>query len=537
MPLAERARHFASFLLTAPRVVAFLTVAYIAAGFVLVRTDYTLHNEGLLTHYWASWARQDFVPVFFLQKVKPVLCALYLPVSAWGPHVTLAAHVVVASLAIPMIASTARALGHRLPNLPVVVMALSPIYFFGGASGISNIDGAVGVTLVFYLLGARHRPLLAGLVAGVLPWVRFELAVFAFLVGLYALTSKRDRAAVLGLAIFPLLYAAAGAVYHADLLWLVTYPPAATYDPDNPIFAQQLIGLRYFLEPAMALTPAVAVIAALRLTRLTRLERLALIHAAVGFGALNILPIFHIGSFGSSPRYAAHLLPALALLLGRVVEPWWEGERLDTARLLAMLLLASWVVTRQIEVSMFAPVLVTYAAIVAAARLRVGAVAVMLVVALAATGPLLPVRTEAGRFDTAPYLDLIAEWLRAHPEEANTPIYTNAQLLAPFVEARGRPPGTIFHVAGVDTSREQMLINHHNGQLEHLTRMAEKELYGRTIFRSVTPDDLPPGSLLALRVEIRLERLFPASVWGPRLKVLAESPEYRIARLLPGPNP
>ena len=533
MLLPSRGRRIASFVLSDPRLISLLTIAYIGAGFVFVHTDYTLNDEGLLTHYWASWARQDFFPVFFFQKVKPILCVLYLPFSVGGVHATLAAHVVVSSLSIPMIASTARALGHRLPNLPAIVLALSPLYFFGGSAALSNIDGAVGVTLVFYLLGVQRWPLLAGMVAGLLPWVRFELALFALVIALSAVTSERDRSALLGLLIFPVLYAAAGALYHRDPLWLVHFPPSAPLDPGNPVYRGQLIGLRYFLEPALALTPAAAAVAALRVGRLGRLERVALIYALAATAAVHVLPIFKIGNFGASPRYSVHVLPVLALLLGRAVEPWWEGERLRASGLVATLLLAAWMATRQTDQRVIIPFLVVYAMIVTIARLHPGALAVMLVAALAAAGPLLPVRFEIGRAITAPYLDPIVEWLQAHPAEAAAPIYTNSQLLAPFLENRGRPPGAgVFFVVGVEMVREELfLTNPNNGQRERLIRVGSTDLYGKTIVGLVRPDDLPPGSLLALRVESRLPLLFPEAVWAQRLEVLAESPLYRIARL------
>ncbi|HYD48900.1 MAG TPA: hypothetical protein VEB21_11160, partial [Terriglobales bacterium] len=120
-----------------------VTAAYLAFGLWFALTDYTLNDEGLLTHYWAKWAWLDFVPVFFFQKIKPPLAVLYAPFAALGVHATMVAHTVVAAAALPMIAATARALEQRLPNLPAFIVAFSPIYFFGGSSGISNTDGVV----------------------------------------------------------------------------------------------------------------------------------------------------------------------------------------------------------------------------------------------------------------------------------------------------------------------------------------------------------------------------------------------------------
>src|SRR5262249_41898501 len=153
-----------------------------------------------------------------------------------------------------------------------------------------------------------------------------------------------------------------------------------------------------------------------------------------------VLPIFRIGNFGASPRYSVHVLPALALLLSRAIEPWWEGEPLRSSGLLATLALAAWIVTRQVGDRFVASILVVYAIIVLTARLWPGPLAVVQAAALAAAGPLLPVRFEVGRALTAPYLDPMVQWLESHPDQANAPIYTNSQLLAPRLEANGRLP-------------------------------------------------------------------------------------------------
>lgn len=539
--LNEQIRRIVGVLLTDPRVVSCLTLAYIILGFAFVYTDYTMHDEGLLTHYWASWARQEFIPVFFFQKVKPVIAALYAPFTAGGVHATMTVHVLVSAAAIPMMAATARALGHSLPNLPAIVLMFSPIYLYGGSSGLSNIDGVAGIALALYLLTARDKPFLAGLVAGAVPWVRFELAVFAAFFGLYALISKRHRWAVVGLAVFPITYAVCGALYHSDLLWIAHFPPSAPVAPNNPIFGSQKIGLRYFLEPALAVTPIAALVVALRLSRLDLLEKILLFYAAAAMTAANILPMFGAGGFGDSPRYTVHVLPALALLLGRTAGQWWDGERPNLLQTAAIALAAVWITTRQTNYDELVIVFVAYAGIVLAARLRQPAWAMSLALALVIGAPLLPVRHDVGRRITASYLDPIAEWLEAHPEVAtdDTPIYTNSQMLAPFLEGRGHAPKAgIYFVTGADMSNElNHLTNPENGQLEILRNLAATDLYGRTIEGPLSPDDLPPNALLAFRVESRLHIVFPKEVWDPRLEVLADTKRFRVAKLRAKDNP
>lgn len=529
-------RSVAEFVLTDRRVIAVLTIAYVVTGLLFVRSDYTLHDEGLLTHYWASWARQDFVPVFFYQKVKPLLAAIYAPFTAAGIRATMAAHVIVASTAIPMIAATARSLGHQIPNLPAIVVAFSPIYLYGGSAGLSNVDGLVGVILVVYLLTAQRRPLLAGIVSGMLPWVRFELGIFSMVVAIFALAAKRDRLIMVGLPVFPLIYGFAGAVYHRDLLWLIHFPPSAPYDPTNPIWRSENIGLQYFLGPALALCPAAAVIFALRVARLQLVERMVLIFGVAATLTVQLFPIFKIGNFGAAPRYSVHVLPALALLLSRAVEPWWEGARERPSRLLVVFIAAAWMATRESDPTVAAGILIAYGLLVAIARYRPGTPAVMVVVALAVAAPILPVRFEVGRAITAAYLDPMVEWLEAHPGEAAGPIYSNSQLLAPFLENRGWAAGSIYFMTGVDMWKEGELLNQANGQFERIGRLARSDLYGRGVMAPFAPEDVPDGALFALRVDRRLPLVLPEAVWGPHLEVLAESPQFRIARFRSSAN-
>ncbi|MFI5365361.1 MAG: hypothetical protein ACHQ4J_07030 [Candidatus Binatia bacterium] len=526
-------RRVMGLLLSDPAAIPIFVAIYVAAGVMFVLTDYTLNDEGLLTYYWGSWARQAFVPVFFFQRIRPVMAALYLPASAGGVHVTLIAHVVVAALSLPMLAAVARALGHRLPNLPALAVALSPLYFYGGPAGFSNTDGVVGICLALYLLCARRRPLLAGVVSGLLPWVRSELTIFSAAFALHGFLVRRDRSLLVGIGIFPLLYTIAGAFYHHDPIWILHFLPKTPADPLYTMWNGQLIGAQYFLEPLLAVSPIVPVIVALRLARLQPIERTLLLYSAVAAVALNVLPIFHIGNFGTSPRYSMALLPALAVLAGRAFEPWWSGERPTLVTLVAMALFAGWLATRQQDGTAVALLLIANLIFIAAVGLQLGTPTAALAVALMVAGPLLPIRLDVGRTITAQYLDPMVDWLRAHGDRISGPVLTNSQLLAPFVEGRLARVDVRF-VVPIEMSREiALLTNPANGQRDRIRRLCETDLYGRTLFAPITPEDVPPNALLALRVEPRLSILLPEAVWGPRLQVLEETPQYRIARMRP----
>jgi hypothetical protein len=513
--------------------VALLTACFIVVGAVLVATDYTINDEGMLTHYWASWLRRDFVPMFFFQKTHPVLCALYAPVSAWGPRVTLTAHVIVAATAIPMLAAIARALEFRLPNLPSLIVALSPLFFLGAAAGLSNVDGVVGVVLTLYLLCARRQPLAAGLVLGMLPWVRFELTVFCGVMAVYALATREARSMLVTMVLFPLVYVATGAVYHEDLLWVLHFPPAAPFDPENPLYVTptQLLGFRYLLEPAAALTPVAGLAAMLSLGRLRRVEYAVLVYAVLVVLAMNILPVLHLGNFGTSPRYMLHLLPALALLLGRVLEPLWEQKQPRLALLVVGALGALWVATRQQNAAAANILIAGYATVLGAWWLRASTFAVAVVVALIAAAPLMPLRTDVGR---PSYLGPMLAWLQAHPEHRGDRIYTNAQLLAPYLESR--VPGIDVHymLGNEMTYETKFLINVENGQLDRIGKLSATEFYGKHVLPPFAPENFPDNALLVLRVDNhRLGQLLPDATWAARLEVIEDTPHYRMARIRP----
>jgi hypothetical protein len=528
---AARIRRTMGWLLADPAVVPLLAAIYVGVGAIFVFTDYTLNDEGLLTYYWANWARHAFVPVFFFQRVRPILCALYLPVSAAGVHWTLVAHVLVASLALPMLAAVARALGYRLPNLPAFALALSPLFFYGGPAGFSNADGAVGICLALYLLCARRWPLAAGLVIGLLPWVRSELAIFAAVAALHGLLVRRDRALLAGIAVFPLLYLAAGALYHRDPIWMLHFFPKSPSDPSDPMWKGQLIGVQYFLEPLLAVTPIAALAIAVRPSRLQPIEWTLLFYLLAAALVINVLPVFEIGNFGTSPRFSMALLPPLALLVGRAFDPWWGGDRPALPILGAMLVLAIWLATRQQNGTAAALLLVGNGLLIGSISLRLWTTAAGLALVLMAVGPILPVHRDVGRSVTAPYLDPLLDWLRAHPEQISGPVLTNSQLLSAFLESR-LPDVDVRFIVPPEMSRDLvMLSNPANGQQDWIRRVSENDFYGRTLFAPFAPDEIPPNALFALRVDPRLSILLPETVWGTRLDVLEDTPQIRIARL------
>lgn len=511
-----------------------IAAVYVSTGVFLVVTQLTLNDEGLLTYYWARWLRSDFSATFFFQKLKPVLCLIYAVPAIFGIQAMMLVHVLVAASAVPLMAATARSLGHRLPNAAALVVAFSPLYFFGGSAGFANNDGVVGMTLVLYLLCARRRPLMAGFVAGLLPWVRAELATFTAVVAIYAVFTSRDRWYLAGMVVFPLVYAISGAAYHHDALWLLHYPPAAPVDPDNPMWNVQLIGFRFLLEPAAAVTPLAALALLLPAKRLGRIERALVAYVLLNVVTINVFPMFRLGNFGTAPRYLVHVLPALALLIGRALERCFDEHDWPPARTwLAVGLAACWIATRQQDVHGILVLLIAYAVVLTLVALRANGLAVAAAILMAVCGPLMPLRTETLR---PAYLESMLAWFDSQQGARPRTIYTNAHLLAPYLERR-LPDVNVFDLATPEMIKELIgATDADNGQRAAIVRLCTSDLFGKMLLPPVSPDQLGNGALLALRQDPRLGLLLPDELWSKRLKVLIQGPEFRIARVVPQPE-
>src|SRR5262245_27437506 len=272
MAADRRLARAAALLLTDRRALALITGLYLLCGLVLLYSNASLNDEGLIIHYSGTWARLDLPNVFFAQKAKPILAALYALPSLAGVRATMIAHLVVCALALPMIAAFARQLGYRLPNFAALVLGFSPIFLLGGPAGIANNDAIVGTVLVLFLIGRGHA-LSSGLVLGCLPWVRTEMAALLVVLVVHAIVIERNPRFVIGAMLFPLAYALAGAAYHHDILWMVHYPPQTPANPDNPMWQGIPIGPRFFLGFVLAVTPVAGLLPWVRFRRLHALER------------------------------------------------------------------------------------------------------------------------------------------------------------------------------------------------------------------------------------------------------------------------
>jgi hypothetical protein len=524
-----------AFVFESPRGLAVITVLFAVTGLALVFGHAVVYDEGLLTYVFARWLVLDPLPVLFFQKVKPVTALLFAIPSLGGADVTLAVHVAVAALAAPMLAAVARALGIRLPNLPALIVLVSPLFLVGAASGVSNVDGVVGTSLFLYLAVAKRRNWLAGFVLGCLPWVRYELAPLAIMLWLYMALVERNRGIALGGTIFPVVYAISGAAYHWDPLWFVHFAPTTAFPmPGNAVWDTQKIGLRYLLGLQLLVTPTIGFALLASPARLSPIERALFVCAGVSLALLAFLPLLRLGNFGMVARYFLQPLPILALLAARAVEPYLQGggpawKPYARAAGLAVL----WAVSDGPHATLAMPILGAYLAVAVCASLGWGAGAVWAVALAACVGLALP-RNE---MKTPVYFEPALAWLNAHaPEIRRTTIYTNSPVI-PFGIASSPKlaESDVRFIVAPDILWEiDQLSNPANGQRAALRRVAARELFGTSVpWDELSPDAVPADSLFVLDADPRLPATMPSAVWAGRLEQIGGGDFFTINRLVP----
>jgi hypothetical protein len=532
--------------------VVVLTLAYATLAGLAVHDARFLHDEGLLTHLFASLVGREPAAAVFLQKARPPLALLYAPVAGAGLPAFLWAHVLVCALAVPLVAATAHRLGHARPELAAAEGALSPMYVAAGAAGLMNADAVVGVAAVAFFWSSR-RWLAAGVVMGALVWVRSELAVLALVLAGAALSERpRSLRALAGLCAFPLVYGLAGAVYHGDLLWMLHWPPAlAEPMEDNPFWQAQhgQASLPAVTAALLAITPAVALLGTWRASSAGAVERAGMAFAIVFVAALVLLPRWRVFNFDLSPRYLLPVLPWLALAVSRVSMQLGRDEAALGGLRRGVGLGAFAVLAFAVDRLGGGASALAAGAFAAAAMALGGAGRARL--AHAILGALLGLGALAygdgariARRQHSPGLEDTIAHLREHPEWDGRRVYTNEPLLAAFVErssraAEGMPTLDVRYLVQADQLHElTALANPGNGQRQALLDALRQGFYGTPVLPDeLDPKTVPADSIFVLREDPRLPLVMPPERWAPWLRIVHTSAGATIAVLAAVPKP
>lgn len=523
-----------------------LAAAHFCLGLLVTLDPRSTHDEGLLMYGFSRALGDAFLPCFFFQKLKPALALVYLPFASLGLGAYLVAHLAVASAAVALVHATARALGHERPWVPALVVALSPLYTWSGLVGVSNSDGVAAIALFLYLLVARKSLLGAGLVLGVLPWIRYECAVFSVVLALYVFYRHRSRVFLAGCAAWPLAYLASGALYHRDILWFLHYMPnVSKLTPDNPVwmgeFARHDIGTGV-LALAMV-SPAVFFLLLVRRSRLVGVEKALGAFTAVFFGlflATHVSPrdIGPAFALGFSSRYAVVPVIAVGLLLGRALEALEReaAPRLrDTAAAAALLGLGWLLRTRGLVAPLWAAA--STGALVAASRGGATRLALASVITLLVGLPwsfrealvqAFPMRDER--------LDQAASWLEANRGAIGAEIYTNHKMLGPYLARTGRLAGVrVRFMLAADHHYELVhLTNDANGQRDAVIDVVPRAVFGDVVMPdALLPSKVPAGTTFVLIDDARTKLILPPETWASRLSPLHATRGFSVSNLAP----
>lgn len=524
------------------RVAWALAALFFAVGLEAVWSGRYLHDEGLLTYYFASFVREEPLAALFFQKARPVTAALYAPVSALGFRAFAIAHVAVCAASLPMIAAVARRLGMPWGNVPALVLGASPLFLICAPAGHTNADAVVAIVLGLWLHVVAGRSALSGAVLAAALLIRSEAVVLVAALAVERALA-RDVRWWAGAAAVPLAYALAGAAYHHDLLWLIHYPPAllapvphARWVPEAGALAERLNAT---LTSLLCVTPACALALLPRLERARREERALAVGLAIFVLAIRGLPMVGLFNFDESPRYLLVALPALALLVGRHVEAAREA-RIDVGH--ATLVLGALAVLATLVAAGGAASLPALGAIAASTLVvalgtpQRAAVAVGAWVALAlATFPLWRGHTRLA--PPAHELAALGEWWRSTRAGRSepTPVVTNFELARAWLQHHGlldeeRTP--VHFLLQHDMAYElDRLLNANVGQDERIYAAMQLQFYGRPIRagpgRQV--DSWPAGTIVIWLSDDRLGQTLDLPSWDARLRA-----EVRTDRLVIG---
>lgn len=509
-------------------------------------------DEGMLTWMAVTGAAREPLAFLFAQKFRPAGTLINMPVAWFGWQVFLLWHCALAAAAIHLLGRAVDRFGGS-GLLAQLVLACSPTYFIGAISGHSNTDGIFFVALALYLWVVRRELVLAGVVLGMTPWVRYEFALFVAVMALLALVRREERRLLIGVVSLPAAWLVAGALYHQDLLWWLHYGPTlASAMPGSRFFDQVAPNIGYMQRVAamldqvtlLWLLPVVMPLLSGR-ARMSPHEKAIGVALGLTFLAMVGLPFVNVLNFEHTPRYLMVILPLVAVAVGRIGRSASSPDT-DANHSKSLSLLLAWAVLLVGGAVAAVPALrpspadmacmsALMAAIVSAAYLlRRQPWAILAIVVLGACGQLFAPLGFARRASVLPARDLAAAvaWIQADPRAAVAPaIYTNDMRLDLLLRLRIPERRTPRHVLyQYDVMFELYhLLNRENGQLDAVTLAMRDTIYGHAVW----PIELGRrqdllGAIFVLRDDYRFDQLYPHAYIDDLATEVGKWGRYRI---------
>lgn len=521
------------------RVAWVLASIFALVGVEAVLSARWLHDEGLVTWYFASLIANEPIAALFLQKARPAIATLYAPLAVLGFRAFAIAHVLVAAAAIPLLAAVAERLGQRCPNVPALVFASSPLVLMTAPGGQTNLDAAVGLIVALWLLLVRRNSLAAGAVLGALLLIRSEIAPFVLAIAIERALAG-DRRVALGVPLVPGVYALAGIPYHRDLLWFLHYPPAMTQPvPGASWFADQTLiqNLGELGDALFVLTPAWLLLLFVRPRALRVDERGLAIALLLFLIAIRGFPLVGLFNFDTSERYLLVGLPALAMVVGRVVDDSFAGRDGNFASIAALLLATGFGVLTALHATDDLLLIGVGIAASSLALQRCGrphAALAAWLVPLLVSAPLW-----LSRIDVRSARALLEPIERTVVDELgrrDAPIVTNVSVARAWFDHRGlideqRTP--VHYIMQRNMVFElDALLHAEVGQREAILRGLDRCFYGRPIAPpALVPEAWPPGTLVILQDDDQLAQTLDLERWQAAMTVVLRHGDLTVARL------
>ncbi len=508
----------------------------------LVHSGRFIHDEGLLTWLYASYLSRDPVATLFFLKAKPALAALNLPGSAFGLTGFYAGHVIIACAGVVATAAAARAARIREWGIAALLCACSPGYLFGTAAGFSNVDAAALTALVLWMIFRRATPGFGtALVLSLLPWIRFEAAVFVVVTALALLARDRNPRFLAGLVALPLSYLSAGAVWHHDLLWFLHYPAAFAQIADTGVLGTAVDEVSRFsvADAAFAVitvTPAIGLALVPTAGGAPRWVPVGQLCTVVFLVAIAVLPQTGV-AMGYSQRYFLQILPLAALLAARRLEssPGALGVVGFAAVALGVWALLPNRSVGGTELPFILVALVATLAFLTLAERRRPRLALVGLGAFVWAWPLSRLPLDVLQPQRYRLVTQAVDWLREHPAEGGSAVVvTNLKLLdAHLARARLAPPLDVRCLIQTDNEYELTeLTNPTNGQRARVLALASWRFYGRGLLaRQFAADPAPAGARVVLQRDTRLGAVDPDTLVARGAAVLLRSGDLTILRL------
>lgn len=503
---------------------------FLISGSALVASNHLMSSEGLLTFIGAKGISVSPLAALFFQKLHPSVSIVLGASAVFGWKTFLYFNVFVAAAAIPLVGAACRRWFGDSGWVASVMLALSPLYFLSAVTGQSNTTAIALFALSLWLAdGTERRSVLAGLVAGFALWGRYEQALYIGAWSVVQVAYLKNVRFGIGAVVFPVIYWISGSVYHADLLWILHYPPVLFLEigPSTIPEVHSTLSLLEMQAVTLAQTSPLMLIGLCLKTR-GGVPRHVWWGAAFVGGAITLqaLPPLLGGFFNYdfSPRYFLnHLVPTAIL----AAAAWGHVSERKSVGVWVSLLIGCllFVLANPTDRLLYAApfFLLPYALTAAGPRGRRAWIGLASALALLFTfaGPLRSYLAVQDQDAMPPPVEV--------PEGSE--VFTNSHRASHAFRAAGRWD-EVTVLLGYDVNLELSALLHQNHpQAEDIYELAEQELFGNVLWPCELPHTLAAGTFLLDDLDDRVESVYDLAALRENAEVILDGEGMRIVRL------